>query len=435
MSELNEEELLLLNNFLYVDSCTGYSSINDFINACRDDNGRISSEVISTMSIGGCMSAEDCTHVVQRMDKCSDNFKNLEISRSIDDGGIRGICFTDTDNNATIVFRGTGGTYDAWHDNVEGEYRSDTAMQRIADDFVKYNCASYTNITVSGHSKGGNLAQYVTVMNNDRVDRCISFDGQGFSKNFITAHPEINDISRKIKSISAHNDYVNILLTPIAGERVFVNNMGKSLVGRHSSFVLLRSCRFDENGNITNLTKQEHLTGELEKRVDNLAAVLDCLPNDGNEYNSNLIAAILASAMSSDKGEEYESNEIDNALSSVCEYTRNLLGFGDDGRDALVTDELYIDPRLLESAIDEYDLLVTNVRSCLERVNGVSRAIDYKALSRIGVDCSLKSVEDKLSICLDTIDNHRSLLKEIIGIYRNTEEGLVTLFSAGRSSM
>lgn len=38
---------------------------------------------------------------------------------------------------------------------------------------------SYDSITVTGHSKGGNKAQYVTVLS-DKVDRCISMDGQGF---------------------------------------------------------------------------------------------------------------------------------------------------------------------------------------------------------------------------------------------------------------
>ena len=42
----------------------------------------------------------------------------------------------------------------------------------------------YDSITVAGHSKGGNKAQYVTVLS-DKVDRCISMDGQGFSQEFI----------------------------------------------------------------------------------------------------------------------------------------------------------------------------------------------------------------------------------------------------------
>ena len=50
---------------------------------------------------------------------------------------------------------------------------------------MKYECANYTDITVTGHSKGGNMSQYATVMCSGQVSKCISFDGQGFNKDFI----------------------------------------------------------------------------------------------------------------------------------------------------------------------------------------------------------------------------------------------------------
>ena len=45
------------------------------------------------------------------------------------------------------------------------------------------------NITVTGHFKGGNKAQYVTIVT-DRIGRCVSFDGQGFSKEFLEFIPQ-----------------------------------------------------------------------------------------------------------------------------------------------------------------------------------------------------------------------------------------------------
>ena len=84
------------------------------------------------------------------------------MARNINKGGIRATLYTDSKNeNPTLVFRGTGGTYKAWKDNVLGEYETDTRLQTLAADFVKYECAEYSGITVTGHSKGGNLSPLV----------------------------------------------------------------------------------------------------------------------------------------------------------------------------------------------------------------------------------------------------------------------------------
>ncbi|MBO4998776.1 MAG: DUF2974 domain-containing protein [Lachnospira sp.] len=95
----------------------------------------------------------------------------------------RAACFSN-DEETVIVFRGTHGAY-TWNDNGEGGYQADTASQQEALYYVNLLGANLTTsgkITVTGHSKGGNLAQYVTICAaNLVVDRCVSFDGQGFS--------------------------------------------------------------------------------------------------------------------------------------------------------------------------------------------------------------------------------------------------------------
>ena len=95
----------------------------------------------------------------------------------------RAACFSN-DEETVIVFRGTHGVY-TWNDNGEGGYQADTASQQEALNYVNLLGANLTTsgkITVTGHSKGGNLAQYVTICAAYLVvDRCVSFDGQGFS--------------------------------------------------------------------------------------------------------------------------------------------------------------------------------------------------------------------------------------------------------------
>ncbi|MBO4998772.1 MAG: DUF2974 domain-containing protein [Lachnospira sp.] len=111
----------------------------------------------------------------------------------------RAACFSN-DEETVILFRGTHGAY-TWNDNGEGGYQADTASQKEALDYVNLLGANLTTsgkITVTGHSKGSNLAQYVTICAaNLVVDRCVSFDGQGFSNESIDT-PFLQPISHRL---------------------------------------------------------------------------------------------------------------------------------------------------------------------------------------------------------------------------------------------
>lgn len=102
------------------------------------------------------------------------------------------------------------GTTSTWSDNFTGAVQSDTAEQKSILKFYDKAAASAPKgldgddgyrIIVSGHSKAGNLAQYIAVMR-DNVDRCYSFDGQGFSDKFLKKYrSQIKKNGPKIVSI------------------------------------------------------------------------------------------------------------------------------------------------------------------------------------------------------------------------------------------
>ena len=72
----------------------------------------------------------------------------------------------------------------------------------------------FTELTVTGHSKGGNKAMFVTILCNN-VIRCVSFDGEGFSKEFLSDNNKIASIlerSSLITNYSLSSDFVHILL-------------------------------------------------------------------------------------------------------------------------------------------------------------------------------------------------------------------------------
>ena len=320
---MSEKEMLLLSNYVYMDISTDEMSIGDSIDRFRNSEGGFDGESVAKAGIGGGLSRDEAADLFKRIDEMPDDFKNLYPSKILNDEDIRGVCYTQGKSDtgeACVVFRGTGGTYEAWHDNVLGQCRVDTAIQMQAADWVDNECALYSNLQVCGHSKGGNLAMYTAVVSSAAVTSCVSFDGQGFSQDFLDAYSdEIAVSSGKIKSVSAHNDFVNILLNPIAGETVYTENEGKG-VNAHSSYYMLISNEYDENGNIISTRKQSVLSRALDELADGVAMRLNMLPGSGNEDFTGLLAALVAGIISSDKSKEYEQGRVAESTMDVGEY-------------------------------------------------------------------------------------------------------------------
>ena len=126
----------------------------------------------------------------------------------------------------------------SWKENGKGATLSDTDEQKRQLDFYNEainaardylnNEKGDLNITVSGHSTGGNHAQYVTMAYayaenkeyseiND-IDRCVSFDAQGFSDEFLEKYKnEIKGNADKITAYSPTKISVNTVLNDIPG--------------------------------------------------------------------------------------------------------------------------------------------------------------------------------------------------------------------------
>lgn len=132
-------------------------------------------------------------------------------------GGLAAVFINDAYNEAVVAFRGTATM--EWADDMEGAAVTDTLQQINALEYFRtvvrrHDLTRYT-ITVTGHSKGGNKAKYITILD-DTPDRCVSFDGQGFSDKFMNHYRE--RIIKRQDVIENHNvdyDYVNILMNDI----------------------------------------------------------------------------------------------------------------------------------------------------------------------------------------------------------------------------
>lgn len=185
------------------------------------------------------------------------------------------------EDNLIIVYKGTAGDYE-WKDNVEGTYNiTDTKQQRRAlsyfDEMVK-KFPDFKKIYVSGHSKGGNKAQYIGVLRGDmsKLEMIYSFDGQGFNNNFIKKYnKEITNNRHKIFNICNELDYVNIILFSISN-KIFIKsttNVGNEddrqskLLHRFGGFHSPYSMFKKENGILTlnEKTEQSDIMKNFEK--------------------------------------------------------------------------------------------------------------------------------------------------------------------------
>lgn len=215
MKSLNYDELILLNNLIYLewDACEGEKLFNIVQNILSGNNLEILMDKMSNCI--GTMTKYEWINILNLILEDS-NMESIKVSNIENDkSGMRAACFIYDEDTAYVVFRGTT-TVKEWEDNGQGVYEYDTKQQIYALDYI--NKLKYKNIIVSGHSKGGNKAQYVAIRC-PKVNKCISINGQGFSNEFIEKYKdEIEQNKKKIISINSKYDYVNCLFNTIAGE-------------------------------------------------------------------------------------------------------------------------------------------------------------------------------------------------------------------------
>ncbi|MCR4924550.1 MAG: DUF2974 domain-containing protein [Lachnospiraceae bacterium] len=439
MEGFSEEELILLNNYIYMDCSVNYSGIDEALEAYgrKKDGKRIFDPGDFPPSAGGGMKGEDAALVFQKLNKAMEKGGSLEgvrITRSLNEGNVRGLCFEKPNGEAAVIFRGTGGSYEAWEDNLEGQYIKDTDMQRIAADFIKYDCGGYKNLTVSGHSKGGNLAQYVTVVCGAGISRCVSLDGQGFSRDFIKKYEkEIEEASEKISSICAYNDYVNILLTSIAGETVYMRNKNKGPVGAHSSFSLLEHGEFDEEGRVIRDpgVSQGFLAKALDAITDDITLRLEEMPGEGNSAFTGLLGALVANAMCSEK----EENDIDedamirSAVGRVYEYVDKTfhLGLTDHNDIKLKADSIYSDSGKMSESLTDLNKKILKMENDMERINMIERNLSGDIIAGLCLSVSMSSVKERISEDIDKLEKISSCLNDMRIMYQNTEKRVCEL--------
>ena len=238
MAGLTTEQMLLLNNLMYLptvkqgdttlippihkqpDDCW---TVGDIISNIRENFDAIE----DSKDYGSFMTGEDWKNTVVAIENDSTlmNVQLMDTHKEPEGGGVSAVFVEPGSNEAAVVFCGTAAG--EWKDNFIGGGPTDAAdgvsapyQENALEWYESLDLSGYDMVTVSGHSKGGNKAKYITLMD-DSVDRCLSFDGQGFSDEFMAEYADaISMRQHKIENHNVDNDYVNLLLNDV-GESHF----------------------------------------------------------------------------------------------------------------------------------------------------------------------------------------------------------------------
>ncbi len=200
-----------------------------------------------------------------------------------------------SDKNLYVSYRGTGDG--KWVDNGYGIANESSPMQEVANEYFENlvennDLVQYDGkIILTGHSKGGNEAQYVTLNSKygDLINNCYSIDGQGFSQEAIDHFKEqygeeyYQQQLEKMYSINGENDFVhdlgNVVIpedhtyfikTPDVGGFADYHNIIYMLDGGELNWFT------DSDGNI--IKGEQGYIGELAKEISRRMMKLD--PND-----------------------------------------------------------------------------------------------------------------------------------------------------------
>lgn len=335
------------------------------------------------------------------------------------DSGTAACCFLAPQKEAVFVaFRGTGDG--EWPDNGLGMTQKATTQQNQAlayfEEAIEYlEVDSSQRLIVTGHSKGGNKAQFVTMETkyNYLLDACYSVDGQGFSETAIEGWQQKygNDIYQertdKIYGIYGENDYVSVLgntIVPKEHIRYISTPVKKSnFAGYHDIKYLFATMEYSrETGEAENvfhghMNRETMQRGVLGDYAAKLSEKIMGLPPDKRDGCAAVMMQIMESLGGSRKGINGEKMTL-----------FDLLDFGIMGM-----------PLIINSLIQEKEgtMLIQSAvnNDSFENVihGGIRLQVDYQQLDKqtILLENAAEAVKGQLSIMRE--------IKSRLSEYRN----------------
>ena len=329
MALFKVDELLLIENLTYFEETypfTGIlnakgSRVSDYLNAIDMD------KIDMELEYATYMNGFDFKNLVLAMKRHKNILDLVILDTHMDTaygggGGVSALFLNEKTKEAVVAFRGTA--LNEWTDDFVASNQIDSLQQINALEWYKqiydkYKLGEYT-ITIIGHSKGGNKAKYITILN-DTVDRCVSFDGQGFSDVFIAHYKD--RILKRQDIIENHNvdyDYVNILLNDI-GKRIYYHGYDYGKGGFAEAHCPNTFFDFQEDGKYNmriNSAGQAPEMQILDQFINSMSR--SDVSNEERNETAQLVGILVEKAFSIGSSEE---NTVSDYISFVCDLIKD----------------------------------------------------------------------------------------------------------------
>ena len=354
--QTSTEQILLLNNLLYCESNSKIESnpmktfmdeknegrtVGEYVESILRNSENIVDDTFYSTGMTG-REYKDILVAVQKDPELSRLvIKDVHIDRSSGGDGRSALFVDPVSNEAIVAFKGTQSSRE-WADNYSGISRTDapdgvsTDIQQSALNWYqeKVKDGGYSSITVTGHSKGGNKAKYITIMD-DSVDRCISQDGQGFSDEFMETYSDrISLTQNKITNHNTDKDFVNILLNDV-GETTYyegtnyvegkgIEASGLRFAENHCTNTIFH---FDKNGNYVLIpTEPDPGMKELDLMLN---SYIRSIPSENRQKTGEMLAKLMDLATDDKiKGEDKIDQLIDLlSKDKYREVSASLIGY------------------------------------------------------------------------------------------------------------
>ncbi len=260
-------------------------------------------------------------------------------------------CVIETSpGNAAVAFRGSEAAEGSfsnlkndWIDADLGLLNStQTTQQAEVDRFLRENSSllnQYDNLMMTGHSLGGNLAEYATVVSqnyglDDNVAQCISMDGPGFSQEFIDAN---YDAIMHMGDKMTHYRYsfvgglLNDLPLPEGSYRYLnVSNDANHIDGEEYNMFTRHDTKYLDYDPKTGMFR----TGtqdDFAQKMSILTKVMDALPKETGDYLRQALSTLVLTIGAGYHGGKYLLSLLDKMIDkakSMVDKGKNVIENG-----------------------------------------------------------------------------------------------------------
>ena len=316
MADFTNKEDILMNSFMYIGGSDRKGSLRETVEQLIEKY-----ENDSKLHGGAKMDNKECLEVLYAM-RNDEKLMKLKAVDSIKTD-IQAVCYVNSeDKEANIVVRGSGGDNEAWQENTNLAYEYETRLQKEFGNVYKKWNEEYGGIDyVTGHSLGGNLAQFGVIKYGDDKVKCTAYDSPGFSQAFIEGHAD-GIVNRKdqIKMIAASTDYVNVLNKQITDNTEYID-IDDELChpqNSHKSTKLLDSALINENGDFKEdkKCKQNLLVKYFGKIINLSERGLSEVPSIQKAVN-NGVGIILGYCLGDENKWEYTKSLINKGKEAI----------------------------------------------------------------------------------------------------------------------